>query len=282
MGPPMVQAQELEEKPAFSSGWGDRFRGYGVMGLPFSSGHLLSFRRMTGSSVGPPFTTVWHRDPAGVWTVYVDQEPEVTCTRYFGSAIDRVIHGPIDLNWEGPMQVSVRVPEARLEWAARLSKDLRTRTVTALGGVLPSFAWGSAPVMSVLGQVASRFLGIGAMNLSGHAPNGQRYLAAPKRFWRVDASAAVLEGVELGDIKKLPKQARVGSVRVPNGGIFAIGEAQFEAFDPGRHSRATTRWTQDGYASIGGHLPSQEVPPIRGFPSTPSPTPHPPETGGID
>lgn len=251
MGHPKVLAEGLEEKPAFPGGWGERFRGYGVMGLPFSTGHLLAFRRMARSSIGPSFTSVWHRDPGGVWTFFVDQEPETTCPRYFGSAVDRVILSPIELNWEGPMQVSVRIPEVRFEWAVRLSSDLRTRAVSAMGGVLPSFLWRSAPVVSLLGKVAGRLLGVGALNLSGQAPNGQRYLAAPKRLWCVDASAAVLEGVELGDIKRLPKQSRLGDFRLPNAGIFALGEVQFEPFDPERHSRATTRWTREGSPAMG-------------------------------
>jgi hypothetical protein len=188
---------------------------------------------------------VWHRDPAGVWTFYVDGEPEVTCLRFFGSAIDRVIQGPIDLHWEGPTEVSVKMLDRRFEWAVRLSADLRTRTLSALGGVLPSFLRGSSPAFSVLGQIASRWLGAGALKLSGHAPNGQRYRAAPGSLWRVDASAAVLEGVDLGDLGRLPRQARLGRVWVPNAGVFAFGEAEFEAFDPGRHSRSMTRWTRE-------------------------------------
>ena len=51
-------------------------RGYGVMGLPFSSGHILGLRRWTASSVGDRFTSIWHRDPIGHWTFYESVDSE--------------------------------------------------------------------------------------------------------------------------------------------------------------------------------------------------------------
>jgi hypothetical protein len=39
----------------------ERFAGYGVMGLPFRSGHYLALRHFPASSIGPGFRAVWHR-----------------------------------------------------------------------------------------------------------------------------------------------------------------------------------------------------------------------------
>jgi len=60
--------QGIEQDGSLPAGTGDRFAGYAVIGLPFASGHVLSLRRFPVSSVGPGYTSVWHRDPAGRWT----------------------------------------------------------------------------------------------------------------------------------------------------------------------------------------------------------------------
>jgi hypothetical protein len=241
---PMALAENLEQRRDLPGGVGERFRGYGVVGLPFASGHTLAFRRMTSSSVGPPFTSIWHRGPEGRWTFYVDQDPEWSCPRFFGAAIDRVVTGAIELTWEGPLEVSLRVPDARFEWAVRLSADLRTRAITAVGLMLPGPVLSSEGVLSAMGEVGGQILGLGALALGGSTPNGQTYQASPRRVWRVAASAAVVDGVDLGPLGPLPNQVRLGDFWIPNRGIFAVGDGRFEVLDPSRHSRATTRRTR--------------------------------------
>ena len=70
----MAGPKELAERAerAALPPWADRerFAGYGVMGLPFASGHALGMRRFPASSVGPGYTSVWHRSPGGGWTFY--------------------------------------------------------------------------------------------------------------------------------------------------------------------------------------------------------------------
>lgn len=46
-------------------------RGYGVMSLPLSSGHLLDLRVFHETTFGP-FVSVWHCDPHGLWSIFVD------------------------------------------------------------------------------------------------------------------------------------------------------------------------------------------------------------------
>jgi hypothetical protein len=64
---------EVERHPELPSGGEERFAGFGVMGLPFDSGHVLALRRFPASSIGPAYTAVWHRDPAGRWAFWQDQ-----------------------------------------------------------------------------------------------------------------------------------------------------------------------------------------------------------------
>ena len=59
------------------------------------------------------------------------------------------------------------------------------------------------------------------------------------------ATAAVVDGVDLGPMGALERQARLGDFWIPNRGIFAFGDARFEVLDPARHSRAMTRWTRE-------------------------------------
>jgi hypothetical protein len=87
MTAPSVQAAEIERHARPPAGAGERFTGYGVMGLPFASGHVLAMRRFPASSIGPAYTSVWHRDPAGRWDFWQNQPGDQACSRYLGSAL---------------------------------------------------------------------------------------------------------------------------------------------------------------------------------------------------
>lgn len=238
---PKTLSEEMERDPLLPGGSEERFAGYGVMGLPFASGHLLAFRRMTASSIGPPYTTVWHRDPFGRWMFFTDVEPDLSCPRFFGGALDEVVRGEIELSWDGPYELSLRIPETRLQWGVRLSSDLWTRGMSTGGRMVPGALWRNERFLSALGPAGGRLLGLGNMALTGALPNHQRFWAAPRSLWRVEASAAILDGRDLGDMAPLKEQARLGDLWIPNDGIFAVGEARFEGFDPRVHSLAITR-----------------------------------------
>jgi hypothetical protein len=67
---PVEFARQSRSTRSFRRRVASGLSGYGVMGLPFGSGHVLGLRRWTASSVGEGFTSIWHRDPAGRWTFY--------------------------------------------------------------------------------------------------------------------------------------------------------------------------------------------------------------------
>jgi hypothetical protein len=244
MGTPRALAEEMERRPGLPTGHDERFVGYGVMGVPFTSGHVLAFRRMTASSLGGPYTTVWHRDPTGRWTFFTDSEPTQSCPRFFGEALDDVVVGAIDLSWEGPFDLSLRVREAGFLWGVRLAADLKTRAMGALGRLIPASAWKSKTALSLMGTVGGPFLGLGEVALTGSSPNGQWFRAAPRLLWRVEATAAILDCQDLGEMGPLPRQARIGDFWIPNRGTFAFGSARFDRFDAQFHSRATFRSTK--------------------------------------
>ena len=238
---PRSLAEEMERRPLSPTGAEERFAGFGVTGLPFASGQVLAFRRMTASSLGPAYTTVWHRDAHRHWTFFTNVDPNRSCPRFFGGALDEVVVGEIELSWKGPYELSLRIPEARFQWGVRLSSDLWTRSISALGRLVPGALRRSERALSMVGRMGGPLLGLGNLALTGSSPNHQRYRAVPRLLWRVEATAAILDGEDLGEMAPLLEQARLGDFWIPNAGIFAMGEARFESFDPGRHSSAMTR-----------------------------------------
>jgi hypothetical protein len=179
---------DLERAAELPAGSDERFAGYGVMGLPFRSGHVLGLRRFPASSIGPGYRSVWHRDPEGRWTFYQDQPAELACTRYFGSAVDEVLEGPIGLDWTGPRTLRVRAGD--LDWTVEIGSTPVTRLFNGLGAALPDRAWRSAWVLALMSRVAGTALRAGRVRLTGLAPNGQRFVANPRIMWVVHRSYA--------------------------------------------------------------------------------------------
>ena len=68
-------------------------------------------------------------------------------------------------------------------------------------------------------------LGTGRINLAGLTPNGQRFVANPQRFWMVEASRAIIDGVDAGRMGPLAEQPRLRDFRIPQRGLFALGRA---------------------------------------------------------
>jgi hypothetical protein len=217
-------ARQVEEHPQLPPATCERVSGYGVMGLPFRSGHVLGLRRWTASSVGEAFTSIWHRDPSGRWTFYESVPSEIACTRYFGAEVERVQVGPIALDWEGDRRLHIRtVDSPAVDWRIELASTPATRLMSLVGPALPLAAWRSRPVLSAMGRVAGWALGVGTVKLTGMTSNGQPFDANPLRIWYVTDSHAVVEGRELGPTGPLSEQAHLRDFYIPQRGIFAIG-----------------------------------------------------------
>ena len=239
----------VEGEAGLPPGSRERFDGYGLMGQPFASGHVLAFRRFPASSLGPGYTSLWHRSPAGDWTFYADVPPRQACARYFGEAARAAIRTPIHMEWLSHRILDVVAPEIGLEWRIGLGSTRATRLLNVLGGLLPGPAWRSPVVSRLMGAVAGRTLDLGNVRLTGRVPNGQRFLAAPRHIWLVATSRAELHGQPLGEPAPLAPQARLGDFWLPQRGMLAIGQAYFERFDRVRHSARTCR--ADGIRTAG-------------------------------
>lgn len=245
MAEPRDLAERTEHLPADRRPDRERFSGYGVMGLPFASGHVLALRRFPASSVGPGYSSVWHRDPGGRWTFYSDVEPLQSCNRYFGSAVDSFQRTEIGITWTGPRAVSVVVP-GKLEWEIALEPTPVTRLMNAMGSLMPEPLWMSRRVLSVVGSVASLLLHAGKLRMYGWSPNGQDFVANPRLIWTIPKSRAVVGGGTLGPVGPVSPQAWLGGFAIPNRGLFVIGKAVFEPFDASRHTAEATRTAPHG------------------------------------
>jgi hypothetical protein len=225
---------ELEAHPSLPAGTGERFAGYGVMGLPFRSGHLLAMRRFAASSIGPAYRSVWHRNPGGRWTFFQTVRPELACTRYFGAAVDEVVDARIDIDWSGPNELSIDVLGAghRLEWRMTLTSALPTRMTNAVGSIVPDAWWRSETFLALAGRVADPVLHTGEVHFAGLTPNGQSFKVNPSLIWLITDSATTLDGSPLGNLGPAPIQGELGDFRIPQRGIFAIGRAFFDAAPP--------------------------------------------------
>jgi hypothetical protein len=239
---PRTIVRGIEHATRLPPGSAERFRGYAVLGVSFTSGHVLAMRRFPASSVGPGYTSVWHRSPHGEWTMWVDAEPLHACPRYFGSSVERVVRAPIDVSWPDARRMILKIEEGReLDWEIVLAPTLATRFLSAVGQATPDVLWRRRAVLSLMAAVAGPMLRAGRLSLHGHAPNGQWFKANPKSIWTVMGGRALLHGADLGGPEPLPETASLGDFVIPQRGIFAVGQALFEPFAEGRHMAVPSR-----------------------------------------
>jgi hypothetical protein len=235
---PGTYAQQVEKAAVLPTGPGEWFNGYGVMGAPFRSAHLLAMRRFVATSVGPSYTAVWHRNPRGEWAFYSTVSPTQSCPRYFGAAAAKVVATEIRVEWSSPFHLGVIMPTLSFHWEIELASTGATRFMTAAGRLLPDAAWRSPAVLGTMAAVAGPLLGAGRVGLRGRVPNGQRFIANPRLLWTIRETHARMQGEDFGPAGPLALQARLEDFWLPQRGMFAIGQAWFETFDPALHSSA--------------------------------------------
>ncbi len=219
----------------------EAFSGYGVMGLPFASGHVLGVRRFPASSIGPGYFSVWHRDPAGRWDFYADVEAMMSCNRFFGAAVTGFKQTEIVVRWPESHTLVVEMPSEEFRWEVTVKATPATRLMSGMGAVMPEPLWKSRLVLGLMGRVAGPLLGAGRIRLIGSAPNRQWFKSNPKRIWAVASSKASLAGEDFGEPGPLSEQAHMGDFMIPQRGILAIGGGFFEPLDEARHLTVATK-----------------------------------------
>ena len=225
---PASVAAEAEET-GLPSGSGERFAGFGVMGLPFASGHVLAMRRFPASSIGPGYSSVWYRDPDGRWALWQNQQDALSCPRYFSAGVSETRTVGIELSWPADSTFRVDVPDVGLTWTSHLRSTPVTRGLNAIGRVLPDRAWRARPLLAGMGLTAGEALRAGKVAMVGTAPNGQDFIANPLRMWVIDEASAQLGNADFGPVGPLREQVRLGDFWIPQRGVFTIGRVSFSS-----------------------------------------------------
>ena len=203
-------------------------KGWGVSGLPFDSGHVLALRVFPESDTGA-YRSLWHRDPAGDWRMYVhDAHVNSACARYFGAGARSVDFADIDVEWVGPASVRVRVDTPKLDWTFTASTTPLLRMINSLSERMPMWTWRPSAMIRAR-ELMARGLGMGDMRLSGITPSGHHVVQMPRRMYYVDESTAVLDGEDLGRPAHVAVNPTMRFTTFPARGVFAIGQAAWQS-----------------------------------------------------
>jgi hypothetical protein len=216
----------------------ERLVGSAVMGLPFASCHYLAMRNWAATSFAPPYRAVFHRTPAGRWTIWSNAEPQNGCGRFWSAAVHTIDVVDIRIDWQGPNDLVIEIPEVDFRWDLCIDSSPTTGMMSRMATVLPNAAWESDAILKLMSGFAGPFLGIGKVNMVGHLPNGQHFQMAPRKMWRIMDSTAVLGRTGFGRPGRLLTQLTLGEVWLPQEGIFAVGSARTDAYDPEIHHSA--------------------------------------------
>jgi hypothetical protein len=215
-------------------------RGWGVFALPFDSGHVLVLRVFPESSFGP-YRAVWHRDPAGRWSIYVDgPRLDAACPRYFGPAAHVTGYARIGLTWTGPATLRVTMDSPALEWTLTATSTRILAALNAMSAAMPQVTWRMRPLVRARERLAGA-LGMGQLRLTGTTPSGHTSTLMPGRMYFIDDARATLEGADLGRPAHLPASPAIGDVPLPARGVLAIGQAVFALPGPAEGERTPSQ-----------------------------------------
>jgi len=211
-------------------------RGWGVFGLPFDSGHILALRVFPDNPFAP-YATVWHRDPTGKWSIFVDGPRfDTACPRYYAKACDVVAHAKITLTWTEPSTLRVTLDDPKLDWTVTASQSRTLRTLNAMGGAMPLWTWRPKLLVKAR-QALAHSLGMGRLELAGEMPSGHHGLLMPQRMFYINESRATLDGSDLGNPTRLADNPDIGGVPLPARGVMAIGQAMWRITDREEYER---------------------------------------------
>lgn len=215
-------------------------KGWGVFALPFDSGHVLALRVFPESDFGP-YRTVWHRDPGGSWSIYVDgPRLDTACPRYYGAACQFTGHARIGLSWQGPATLRVTMDTPALEWTLTATETRPLRFLNSMSAAMPLASWRWPPLIRMRERLAG-MLGMGRLQLSGTMPSGHAGTLMPQRMYYVDTSRAILDGIDLGRPARLEVNPKIGEVALPARGVLAIGGGVWRIRDHAEYDRTRSQ-----------------------------------------
>lgn len=211
-------------------------KGWGVFGLPFDSGHVLAMRVFAESDFGP-YRTIWHRDPAGNWSIYVDgPRLDTACPRYYGPACSHTAHARIDVTWTGKTSLHITMDTPELDWTLTARSTRLLDVLNVLSGAMPLASWKPQSLVRAR-ELMAQALGMGKLKMAGVMPSGHHGKLMPERMYYVDDSHATLDGADLGIPVRLAQNPTIGGVALPARGVLAVGQSTWEILDPAEHER---------------------------------------------
>ncbi len=215
-------------------------KGWGVFGQPFATGHVLALRVVRENDFGS-YRTLWHRDPEGAWSIYVDgPRLDTACPRYYGAACDYTGFGRLDLEWLGPATLRVRLDSPALDWVLTAVQTPLLRILNVVNDAFPLSTWRS-PAMLHSRERMARALGMGGLRLRGVMPSGHVGTLMPQRMYLVNDAAATLNGMDLGPPARLRDNPTIGDFPLPARGVLAIGQGGWEILDPQEYDRTRSQ-----------------------------------------
>lgn len=229
------------------SPWEDHeyVRGYGVMVLPFSSGHLLALR-VSPQNPFAPYTSVWHRPPDGEWSIFVDGPSlEIACPRYWGPVAERTELANVEVTWTGPSELRVEVDEPSLTWTTSISAPTLRRAANEVNASLPLWTWKPDLLVRAKEWLARRVLGVGDIEFSFGTPSGHDTVLAPEEEYVISDAEAILNGRSLGEPVRLDENPTIGDVRLPTRPSFVFAQAHMRITDSEEYHRTRERVRED-------------------------------------
>jgi hypothetical protein len=206
-------------------------KGWGVMGLPLGSGHYLALRVFPENDFAP-YKTVWHRDPEGRWSIFVDGPRfDAACPRYYGPACTQVSAAAITISWTGPMSLRVSVDDPHLDWTMEATETPLLRSINAMSARMPIWTWKPRPLLGARELLARRVLRMGDVRMRGVMPSGHTGTLMPQRMYFIERTTAVLDGVDLGHAAHIDVTPDIGGFPLPARGVLAVGQAAWPIVD---------------------------------------------------
>lgn len=213
-------------------------RGWGIVAYPFESGHVLALR-VSPQNDFAPFTSVWHRTPAGAWSIYVDgPRLDTACPRYWSDATEHVGFADISVEWSEPCELVVEMPEPALRWTARMAGGPLVRSVNAVTRRLPEAVLRTTPMVRLVERLADRLFDLGDLTLATPVPNGQDALVVTRRLHPIVEGSARLDGEDLGRPATGPVNPTFGEARLPARPVFTVGPGYLTVIDEDAYERA--------------------------------------------
>jgi hypothetical protein len=207
------------------------------MGLPLDSGHYLALRVFPENDFAAN-NTVWHRDPEGRWSIYVDgPRADTACPRYYGPACSYIGHATIDLTWTGPMSLRITVDRPALDWTLDATETRLLGALNATSARLPTWTWKPGALLGARELLARYVLHLGDLRLRGTMPSGHVGTLMPERMYLIDDSTASLDGVDLGHAARVTPTPDIGGFPMPARGVLAIGQAAWPILDRAEYAR---------------------------------------------